>query len=177
LKTAVTVQPESLAPFFSLLVERIEGGSQDAIHELQLHFLRGVRYLLTRRLGQDRSDHLASSVLADVVEAIQNGEVSEPERLPAFVQMAVHRTLELALDYLPPGSLSETPRREDLAEADRVLRSLPARDKEILIRFYCQEQPPEAICREMGVSAAQFRAIKSRARERFAKSPSKGKNI
>jgi len=167
LKTTFAVAPESLAPFFALLVEQIESGSQDAIHELHTHFLRGVKYLLTRKVGSDRADKLAQVVMADVVDAVQNGQVHQPERLPAFVKTVVQRTIASAIDRMPHHAESDPIRREELASADRVLRSLSSRDREILIRFYCREQPPEKICREMGVTAAQFRLIKNRAQDKF----------
>ena len=48
-----------------------------------------------------------------------------------------------------------------------VLRALSARDREILTRFYLDEQSQEAICCEMELSETQFRLLKSRAKARF----------
>jgi RNA polymerase sigma-70 factor (ECF subfamily) len=48
-----------------------------------------------------------------------------------------------------------------------VLRSLSERDREILTRFYLDEQSQETICREMDLSETQFRLLKSRAKARF----------
>ena len=48
-----------------------------------------------------------------------------------------------------------------------VLRSLSARDREILTRFYLDEESQESICQEMGLSETQFRLLKSRAKARF----------
>jgi DNA-directed RNA polymerase specialized sigma24 family protein len=179
LKTTLTIEPaqESLAPFFALLVERIEGGSADAIHELRIHFLRGVKYLLARQFGPDRSDDLTQDVLAEVIDAIRNGEIRQPERLPAFVQMVVQKTIASARDYPRPDAGTGGVSWEDRAEADRILHSLPAKDREILVRFYCQEQPADQICREMDVTAEQFHAIKNRARVKFAWRAAKRKNI
>ena len=55
-------------------------------------------------------------------------------------------------------------------EADlmvQVLRTISRRDREILVRFYLQEQSQERICEEMGLSETQFRLLKSRAKQRF----------
>jgi len=41
------------------------------------------------------------------------------------------------------------------------------RDREILTRFYLQEQTQEEICAEMNLSDTQFRLLKSRAKARF----------
>ena len=53
----------------------------------------------------------------------------------------------------------------DLAE--KVLRSVSTRDREILTRFYLMEQTQAEICEEMGLSETQFRLLKSRAKARF----------
>jgi DNA-directed RNA polymerase specialized sigma24 family protein len=48
-----------------------------------------------------------------------------------------------------------------------VLNTLPRRDREVLVRFYLQEQSPGQICRDMRLTATQFRLTKSRAKARF----------
>ena len=57
--------------------------------------------------------------------------------------------------------------RQNLDLAVRLLRSLPIRDREVLIRFYLKEQTPEQICSEMDLTETQFRLIKSRAKARY----------
>jgi RNA polymerase sigma factor (sigma-70 family) len=49
----------------------------------------------------------------------------------------------------------------------KVLRAMSPRDREILTRFYLQEQSQEQICDEMNLTATQFRLLKSRAKARF----------
>jgi RNA polymerase sigma factor (sigma-70 family) len=48
-----------------------------------------------------------------------------------------------------------------------VLESLSKRDRDILIRFYLNEEPQEKICEEMALTETQFRLLKSRAKARF----------
>jgi RNA polymerase sigma-70 factor (ECF subfamily) len=48
-----------------------------------------------------------------------------------------------------------------------VLDSLSKRDRDILVRFYLNEEPQEQICREMALTETQFRLLKSRAKARF----------
>jgi DNA-directed RNA polymerase specialized sigma24 family protein len=177
LKTTFAVEPETLAPFFALLVKRIGCGSPDAIHELRVHFERGIKYALARQIGTDRADDLTQDVLAKVIECIQNGAVELPESLPAFVQGVVRRTIASERNLLRTPAEPNPISREDVATAERVLRSLASRDREILVRFYCQEQPEEKICREMGVTAREFRVIKSRAKDKFDRPSTIRKNI
>jgi len=49
----------------------------------------------------------------------------------------------------------------------RILNSITKRDRDVLVRFYLNEQPAEQICREMDLTETQFRLIKSRAKARF----------
>lgn len=48
-----------------------------------------------------------------------------------------------------------------------VLRELPARDREILTRFYLDRQTQEQICQDLNLTDMQFRLLKSRAKARF----------
>ena len=48
-----------------------------------------------------------------------------------------------------------------------MLTELSGRDREILTRFYLQEESQEEICAEMVLSETQFRLLKSRAKARF----------
>ena len=58
-------------------------------------------------------------------------------------------------------------RREQLQIASGLLRRLPTRQKEILRRFYFEDQSEEQICEEMGLTYNQFRLAKSRSRARL----------
>src|ERR1700674_3268053 len=53
--------------------------------------------------------------------------------------------------------------------AAKMLRALPKRDREVLIRFYVNEERPEQIETDMGLTLTQFRLIKSRAKARFSR--------
>jgi RNA polymerase sigma-70 factor (ECF subfamily) len=48
-----------------------------------------------------------------------------------------------------------------------ALEALSQRDRDILVRFYLQEQSQEQICREMSLTETQFRLLKSRAKAKF----------
>ncbi len=159
-----TVDTETLAPFFALLVERVAHGNQDAIHELRLHFLRGITYLLTRGVGPARSGILAEQIVADLIGAIQKGEVSDPECLPKFVRTLVLRTIASESDKPRHHTRNGGIGSADSAAAEQLLRSLPPRDKECLIRFFYEQQPEKRICRELNLTSAEFRVICNRAK-------------
>jgi len=73
---------------------------------------------------------------------------------------AVHRQ---AAGSPEDGSLAVERRRL----IDAVLKGLAPRDREILFRLYLDAQSPDRICAEMGLTEAQFRLLKSRAKVRL----------
>jgi hypothetical protein len=48
-----------------------------------------------------------------------------------------------------------------------ALNGLAPRDREVLVRFYLNEEPQDQICALMGLTETQFRLIKARAKVRF----------
>ncbi len=169
------------------LVERIHDRDPAAMEELYAIFAKGIRYFLLRNLGADELDDRVHDCFVIVAQAIQQGELRDPARLMGFVRTVVKRqiaaTIDLAVsrrrnqvDYEetlftltdwkddPEHSLLQQ-QRTDIAR--RVLNGISRRDREILDRFYVQEQPQEQICEEMSLSYNQFRLLKSRAKARF----------
>jgi len=57
--------------------------------------------------------------------------------------------------------------RERIGLIRQVLAELSDRDREILTRFYVDEQGQDQICSEMALTETQFRLLKSRAKARF----------
>lgn len=49
----------------------------------------------------------------------------------------------------------------------RILAEMPDKEHEALRRFYLLENPPRQICRDLGLSHAQFLEIKGKMRARF----------
>ena len=50
---------------------------------------------------------------------------------------------------------------------EQILAALPERDRQALVRFYVHGEPADVVCREAGLTEAQFRLIKTRAKQRF----------
>ena len=59
----------------------------------------------------------------------------------------------------------DDPRAVEIVE--RILAEMPDKEREALRRFYLLEEPPRQICRELGLSHAQFLEIKGKTRARF----------
>ena len=168
------------------LVERIQRGENSGLEDLYRLFARGIRFYLCRQLGPQELDDKVHDAFLIVVQAIKRGDLREPERLMGFVRTVVRRQVagyiddvvhsrrdELHLDLgvrvadgrNNPEQTAEF--RQKIEFMVSILRSLSDRDREILTRFYLDEQTQEQICEEMNLTETQFRLLKSRAKTRF----------
>jgi RNA polymerase sigma-70 factor, ECF subfamily len=171
---------------WSSLVDRIRGRDPSAMEELYRMFSTGIRFLLYRQLGPQDLDDKVHDVFVIITQAICSGELREPERLMGYVhtvvrrQVASHidRAVHLRRDYVDvdfqesvsdkrPNPERQAIEKENLGLAMRILESIPKRDREVLTRFYLEEESAEEICQAMDLSETQFRLIKSRAKARF----------
>ena len=179
-------RPVSAHPCWAELVEKIRQNDPDGLEELYRVFSRGVRFYLCRQLGPQDLDDRVHDTFIVVAQAIQRGELREPERLMGYVRTIVRRQVaaqiednvlsrrqQFDLDWgLSVRDVASNPEQAAILQqnqqiAVRVLKSIAPRDREVLIRFYLWEQPAEQICTEMGLSDTQFRLLKSRAKARF----------
>jgi len=174
-------------PNWTALVNGVRRGEASAMSELYGIFAKGIRYFLLRNLGPEDLDDKVHDCFVIVTQAIQNGDLREPERLMGYVRTVVKRQIAASIDQAVQQrrtradfedsmfSLSdwrENPERSVIALqrseiARKVLNGVSRRDREILNRFYVLEQSQERICAEMGLSYNQFRLLKSRAKARF----------
>jgi RNA polymerase sigma factor (sigma-70 family) len=169
------------------IVTRIRDGDASAMEELYAIFAKGIRYFLLRNLGADDLDDRVHDCFVIVAEAIRKGDLRDPARLMGFVRTVVKRQIAANIENAvhrrrnqveyeesmfsisdwkadPEQSLLARQRSEI---ARRVMTGISRRDREILQRFYVDEQPQEQICQEMDLTYNQFRLLKSRAKARF----------
>src|SRR5581483_882450 len=71
------------------LVARIQQNDRSAMEELYSVFSKGIRFFLCRQLGPQELDDKVHDTFLIVVQAIQRGELREPERLMGFVRTIV----------------------------------------------------------------------------------------
>src|SRR5580700_3788462 len=168
------------------LVLQIRTGEDVGLEHLYKLFSRGIRYYLCRQLGAQELEDKVHDTFLIVVHAIQRGDLREPERLMGFVRTIVRRQVAAYIDEAVHVRRDELNLDLGVRVADRrnnpeqsaafrqkvdlmldVLNDLSERDREILTRFYLDEQSQETICREMILTETQFRLLKSRAKARF----------
>jgi RNA polymerase sigma factor (sigma-70 family) len=170
-------------PSWSRLVDRIQAGDPAGMEQLYAVFVKGVRFFLWRQLGPQDLDDKVHDVFLIITQSIRRGELRDPERLMGYVRTVVRRQVAAHIDSAvnarrnqqsidPSLTLSDhqpDPERRAIEKENqdvalRMLGGLPKRDREVLIRFYLQEQSAEEICRDLKLTETQFRLIKSRAK-------------
>jgi RNA polymerase sigma-70 factor (ECF subfamily) len=178
--------PSGAATPWASLVERIRANDPSGMEELYGIFTTGIRFYLCRQLGPQDLDDRVHDAFLTITQSIRRGDLREPERLMGYVRTIVRRqvaghigdAVEARRNHIDPdrGAVLRDRRpdpehkameRQNVALAMRVLQSLPQRDREVLMRFYLQEQSPRQICRDLRLTATQFRLTKSRAKARF----------
>jgi RNA polymerase sigma factor (sigma-70 family) len=164
---------------WSDLVQGVCDADPSAVERLYAA-LQSSRYYLVARLGREGHD-VYHDLIMDVVRQLQAGLLRDPAKVPNYASVIAHRkviaflrsrvkTTELPVTLraktLDPEAVAI--REEQVRIATHILQVLPARDREILTRFYVEGQTPEAIQATMGISATQFRLLKSRTKARFS---------
>src|SRR5579862_3165921 len=146
----------------------------------------GLRALILRRV---RDPELAADILQDAavttLEKLRKGEIAHPENVGGYLYRVAlnhlrnHRRKDrTGLSSSEP--LGDLPGREDdpdwdrvgrpqwAAAARRILDELPAlRDRELLLRFYLNDEDKAQLCRELKLSEEHFNRVIFRARNRF----------
>jgi RNA polymerase sigma-70 factor (ECF subfamily) len=171
---------------WGVLVDQIKAGEDAGMEHLYKLFSRGIRYYLCRQLGPQELEDKVHDTFLIVVNAIRRGDLREPERLMGFVRTVVRRQVAAYIEQAVHTRRDQADLESGITVADRkqnpeqeamvrekaeVMRSalaaLSQRDRDILVRFYLQEQSQEQICRDMALTETQFRLLKSRAKAKF----------
>jgi RNA polymerase sigma-70 factor, ECF subfamily len=167
-------------------VDREEDTDVRPITQELLRDMAGLQLQLARVIG-DRD--LAADILQDaVVTALQKlraGEISDRAQLDGYVYRValnhfrnhLRKDKSRVSDHEAGADLIDTDEREapasiQAAQWAKVVKQLlkeitPARDRELLVRFYLYEESKEQLCQSLGLSDLHFNRVIFRARERF----------
>jgi RNA polymerase sigma factor (sigma-70 family) len=172
-----------LPEYWADIVASIQRGEAHGVEELYRAISKNSSGTLFRSVDPQSVEDYIHEIVVVVLEAIRAGEIRDPACLMGFVKTVTHRRVSLHIrtamrhrrrtvsiedgqDPMTPVHQSPEARaslKEKAQNVKKAIASLPDRDREILLRFYYQEQAPEQICREMLLTATQFRLSKSRA--------------
>jgi RNA polymerase sigma factor (sigma-70 family) len=157
--------------------------------EIDLEAMRpGLLVLIRRMVGAHAAaEDLCSEAIRIVLERLRREPLADPDKLAAYLAQtarnlaiaeqrkeARRRTVtgqDVAIERFPDELADPV---EDV-EADLrraavrdVLEHLPnVRDRILLVRYYLEDADKDAICRDLGLSAAHFNRVIYRARERL----------
>src|SRR4051812_37805557 len=144
--------------------------SRTAEDALRREDLAGLKSLLERRCGSAAvAEDLLSEALETSLRKLRAGEIAEPEKLIGYVyrvalnhwrnlrrSSGVNRGSPVALERLPseePGAAVPLERARWAKIMKEVLHELPtARDRELIVAFYLEEQEKESVCQRLGLS-------------------------
>jgi RNA polymerase sigma-70 factor (ECF subfamily) len=172
---------------WTTLLPRIQNGESMAVNELYSVISRGILFFLRRRLPIEESKDRLHEVFLILVDAIQSGRIEDARAFPGYaVTVAkrqawsqIRRTSDRRECNCDDGVMERifADGKDDpyklLADAEqqallnRALSLLHPRQREVLRRFYFQEESKEEICSAMKLTETQFRLLKSRAKARF----------
>jgi RNA polymerase sigma-70 factor (ECF subfamily) len=164
-------------------------GATAAEAELVARYSRGLRYLLTRRIGDDeRARDLLQETLCIAIEKLRSTDIGQPERLAGYlrgiaVRVAFNAGRKRQREPMPtdidavvslpdkePRPFQSISQQQNDAAVRRLLESVPVqRDRELLTRFYIYDQDKEEICRTLELNSLHFNRVLFRAKGRFRK--------
>jgi RNA polymerase sigma factor (sigma-70 family) len=174
------VVPASGEQRFVTLVDNVKQCQPEALEELY-GLVKNFTYFVMRQLGaEDLQDSLHDIFLA-VVQAIREDKLRNPERLTAFLTAVTRfhtysrierrvrsRSRYVVLDgkdIADPVNLEQRVYRQQKRRiVAEMLRTLSPLDREVLRRFYLEDQGKERICRDLQLTPNQFRNVKSQAK-------------
>jgi RNA polymerase sigma-70 factor (ECF subfamily) len=154
------------------------GPSTDAAAESELYRrlaprarLYGLRHLRDRHAAAD----LAQQVTMMTLERVRKGELRDPARLGSFVlgtcRMVVldlrrtewrrERLLETYADDVPSADPATSPRL-DHARVERCLRTLPERERSVLVMTFYDDRAAQDVAADLGLTEGNVRVIRHR---------------
>lgn len=171
---------------YGRLVTRIIEGDAHAEEELVDQFENAVLHII-RRIARNSSlvEDFSQDTFLTVIRKIRNGDLQQPESLGSFIantarfhtieqlrrqrQRAISENLDQA-EEVPdpaPNRLDELQASEQHDEVRRLVHELRPRYRELLFRFYINEEAKATICADLRLTSAQFDGVLHRARNRL----------
>ncbi|MEK6300534.1 MAG: sigma-70 family RNA polymerase sigma factor [Acidobacteriota bacterium] len=169
------------------LVKRIVAGDSTAEEEIVQRYKQGVAIIIDQIVrSRSVTEDLSQDTFKIVLQKVRRGDLRDPERLSGFVCSVARNT---AVDYIrrtrrlktqeeignaegiadpAPSQLEEILKQERAAVVRQLINELKQqRDRELLFRYYITEDDKETICRDLGLTRAQFNNVIFRATARF----------
>ncbi len=169
-----------------LIVTRILNGDKQAENEMVERYGRGLLFALKHRSkNKSLAEDVAQETWRIVLEKVRAGKLKDSTKLAAYIiqtgkyQLIMKYRSVKNINTTSDVDLSQTadPAQQPLQLIERhnitlVVRKLVSelktpRDKEIIMRFYLNEEKKQHICKDFGLSELHFNRVLFRARQRF----------
>lgn len=170
------------------LVARVASGDPAAEEELYELHRRGVAIIINQATGwSPAAEDLAQETFRIVFEKIKRGQLREPEKLKFFISSVAQNVV---IDHFrkpkapsaagvdeaeripdcAPSPLDRVLAHEQFAAIKRIILMVASkRERDILYRYYIEEEDKESICKDFGLTSLQFNLVLFRARKQFKK--------
>jgi RNA polymerase sigma-70 factor (ECF subfamily) len=177
------------AQIAAAIVRGVRNGDGDAEARLVERYSNGLRFLLLRRVHDDeRAQDLLQDTFYIAISKLREIDLECPERLAGYLRgIAIRVALNAgrrrqrepyamedeAVAQIPdrePRQFDHVAREQTLTAVHKLLRSMPVkRDREILTRFYVEDQDKDEICKALNLDSLHFNRVLFRAKKRFRK--------
>lgn len=184
--TTTTQENASWSADAETIVRLIQAGDPRGEELLYAVFTRGLRYLAIRKVGYEQADECVHDTFIALAKKIREGALREPAALLKYARTILERMIvdihlerrkwraDVDFDYLALTRADDAPSPEKAYESStrteimkHALQQLRPKEREILVRFYLEEQDQERIRREMKLSHTQYRLLKSRSKSKL----------
>ena len=168
------------------LVRRIIAGDHVAEKDMIERYNDGMVFMLRHRSKNPAlAEDLAQETWRIILEKVRAGDLNDPTKLAAYIiQTAKNQLLmtyrgsyntkmshDVDMDQTldPAEQPSQLVERMNMAKVVKVLvdELNSPRDRDLIARFYLQEEDKKKICEDFGLSELHFNRVLFRARQRF----------
>jgi RNA polymerase sigma-70 factor (ECF subfamily) len=158
--------------------------------EMVKRYSRGLGYLLARWIGDgERAREALQETFLRAIRVLREKGLGEPERLAGYLRgiarnvaredgrfcnresarLDIEAIAEISYDGCR--QFQHVASEETQSAVRKILQSMSSKDyRELLIRFYVDDQDRQKICRELGLTSRQFSQRLFRAKEQFRES-------
>jgi DNA-directed RNA polymerase specialized sigma24 family protein len=177
---------------FAEIADGVARGEQESHVELYQLVLRFLPWA-SRKLGcPDAAHDVIQDAYLITVKTVTSGGIANPAALIGFIKTCVRRGIASHIDALVktrfvspedlagrdvldmvadtrPGAPVQIEKQQLILAARKALDQLEPLHRELLVRFYLHEQPPEVIRRDLRLTPTQYRLHKASAKVRFGR--------
>ena len=164
---------------------QLRSGDEDTAKHFVTYFRRSLRRWLWGKFSREQEEELIDTAIVSAYEKISQGQPRDASKLQAYVTGICVNLTRLALrpSANSPGAAEPLSDRTDFArsaeqlllareradEVKKVLASLSARDREILVDLFYRDKGRDEVCQKHGLDRNELRLVLFRARRRFQK--------